>query len=204
MRFARLQAGAEAEPAGRHQARPLPRPDRDLFPAAGDANLKQLVLRLPHSAFIEQGHFQTICTRVQFAAAGGNGGGCPAAAIYGHATAYTPLLAEPLQGPVYLRSSSHNLPDLVAALHGIVDVEAVARIDSVHGGLRATFPTVPDAPLSKVVVKMQGGSKGLIVNSTDLCQGTHRANATYAAQNGARAEGHPPMRAVACKRGGNR
>ena len=167
-------------------------------PRQGDANLKRLSLRLPHSAFIEQGHFRTICTRVQFAAAGGNGADCPVAAIYGHARAWTPLLSEPLEGPVYLRSSNHNLPDLVAALHGIVNVEAVARIDSVHGGLRATFPTVPDAPLSRVVVKMQGGRKGLIVNSTALCGAAHRANVTYTAQNGAQVKGRPPMRPVKC------
>ena len=32
--------------------------------------------------------------------------------------AITPLLAEPLEGPVYLRSSANTLPDLVAALRG--------------------------------------------------------------------------------------
>ena len=106
---------------------------------------------------------------MQFAADGGNGAGCPAGAVYGKATAYTPILEQPLEGPVYLRSSDNNLPDFVAALHGLVDVEAVARIDSKRGGIRATFEGVPDAPLTKVVVEMQGGKKGLIVNSTDLC-----------------------------------
>lgn len=35
----------------------------------------------------------------------GNGAGCPPDSIYGHAKAVTPLLAEPLEGPVFLRSS---------------------------------------------------------------------------------------------------
>jgi hypothetical protein len=141
-------------------------------------------LRLPGSAFLDQAHIRTICTRVQFAANGGNGGGCPQGAIYGKATAWSPLVDEPLSGPVYLRSSDHNLPDFVAALHGIVDVEATARIDSVHGGIRASFPQIPDAPLTKVVVEMQGGRKGLIVNSTNLCAGAHRANAQLEGHNG--------------------
>jgi hypothetical protein len=147
-------------------------------PRPGDANLAGMVVRLPHSEFIDQAHFKTICTRVQFAAKA-----CPAGAVYGHATAITPLLDKPLKGPVYLRSSNHKLPDLVAALHGLVDVEAVARIDSVNGGLRATFTDVPDAPLTKVIVSMQGAKKGLIVNSTNLCRGQHRATATLTAQN---------------------
>jgi hypothetical protein len=159
-------------------------------PRAGDANLKGLVLRLPRSAFLDQAHIRTICTRVQFAQKS-----CPQGAIYGHATAYTPLLDQPLSGPVYLRSSNHNLPDFVADLHGLVDVEAVARIDSKAGGIRATFTEVPDAPLSKVVVQMQGQKKGLIVNSTDLCAATHRANLQLEAQNGKRLSARPEMRA---------
>jgi hypothetical protein len=166
-------------------------------PRKGDANLKSLVLRLPRSAFLDQGHIRTICTRVQFAANGGNGGGCPAGAVYGKATAYTPLLDQPLSGPVYLRSSNHNLPDFVAALHGTIDVEAVARIDSKNGGIRATFPTVPDAPLSKVVVQMQGGKKGLIVNSRNLCGVPSKANADFTGHNG-KAEETRPVVGASC------
>lgn len=50
-----------------------------------------------------------------------------------------------------------------------MDFEAVARIDSVHGGLRNVFELVPDAPVSRFVLRMQGGKKGLLVNSTNLC-----------------------------------
>ncbi len=50
-----------------------------------------------------------------------------------------PLLSEPLEGPIFLRSSEHPLPDLVLALHGLIDVNAVGRIDSVKGGIRNTF-----------------------------------------------------------------
>jgi hypothetical protein len=164
-------------------------------PRPGDANLAGMVLRLPHSAFLDQAHIRTICTRVQFAANGGAGAGCPAGSIYGEATAYTPLLAEPLKGPVFLRSSDHNLPDFVAELHGLVDVEAVARIDSAHGGIRATFSEVPDAPLTEVVVKMQGAKKGLIINSTDLCAAERRADVRMSAHNGKIAAGRPPVRA---------
>jgi hypothetical protein len=155
-------------------------------PRPGDANLSGMVLRLPRSAFLDQGHIRTICTRVQFAA-----DACPKKAAYGHAKAFTPLLDEPLSGPVYLRSSTHELPDFVADLHGTVDVEAVAKIDSVDGALRATFTKVPDAPLSKVIVSMQGAGKGLIENSTNLCRGEQRAEARLTAHNAKRQIAHP-------------
>jgi hypothetical protein len=159
-------------------------------PRPGDANLKGLVLRLPRSAFLDQAHIRTICTRVQFAAES-----CPAGAIYGHARAFSPLLDQPLEGPVYLRSSNHNLPDFVADLHGIIDVEAVARIDSKRGGIRATFNDTPDAPLTKVIVNMQGGRKGLIVNSRNLCSAPSKANASFTGHNGRHHEATPAVKA---------
>ena len=103
------------------------------------------MVTLPHSAFLEQAHIRTICTRVQFAA-----DQCPKGSIYGKATAWTPLLDEPLSGPVYLRSSSNPLPDLVVALHGTVDIDLVGRIDSIDGQIRSTFESPPDAPVSQL------------------------------------------------------
>lgn len=145
----------------------------------GDANIGATQVTLPRSAFIEQSHFRTICTRVQFAASQ-----CPPGSIYGHVKVFAPLLdRQPFEGPAYLRSSSHQLPDLVFALHGIVDVNVVARIDSVDGRLRASFESVPDAPISKAIVTMQGGKKGLFVNSTNLCHGEHRATVQLTGQN---------------------
>jgi hypothetical protein len=157
-------------------------------PRKGDANVKGLVVRLPQSAFLDQAHIRTICTRVQFAAKQ-----CPKAAQYGYIKAWTPLLDEPLQGPVWLRSSSHKLPDLVFDLRGLVDVEVSTRIDSAQGGIRATLEDAPDAPLSKVVLKMQGAKKGLIVNSRNLCGGTNRANVQFSGQNGKEAKANPVM-----------
>jgi hypothetical protein len=149
-----------------------------------DANFGKAVVTLPNSAFLDQAHIRTICTRVQYAANGGAGGGCPKAAQYGYARALTPLLDEPVEGPVYLRSSNHKLPDLVAALHGIVDVDIVGRIDSFKGGIRSSFETIPDAPVSKFILNMQGGKKGLVVNSRNLCAGTNKADAALTGQNG--------------------
>lgn len=173
----------------------------------GDANIGRAQVTLPHSAFLEQANIRTICTRVQFNAGSGNGEECPKGAIYGRARAVSPLLDEPLVGPVFLRSSDNPLPDLVAALHSPkVDINLVGKIDSVGvGRIRTTFASVPDAPVTKFVLEMQGGRKGLIVNSTNICRGTHRAIADFKGQNGRRHLFKPAVKA-GCKgkKGGKR
>jgi hypothetical protein len=85
--------------------------------------------------------------------------------------------------------------------HGIVDFEAVARIDSKDGGIRTSFTGVPDAPISKVIVDMEGAKKGLIVNSTNLCSRKHRANVRLDAHNAKRLAIDPEMQARCPKRG---
>lgn len=165
-----------------------------LTPRPGDANIARVAVTMPSSIFLEQEHLGDICTRVQFAV-----DACPPRSVYGTATAYSPLLEEPLSGPVYLRSSSSRLPDIVVALDGQIDVELVGRIDSVKGkGIRSTFDVVPDAPVSKFVMKMFGGGKSLLVASENLCA-TRRIRATvrFEAQNGRRLSTHPKP-AIAC------
>jgi hypothetical protein len=156
-------------------------------PQKGGANIAGAQVTLPHTVFLEQAHIRTVCTRVQFNAGAGDGAECPKGAVYGRARAISPLLDEPLVGPVYLRSSNHALPDLVAALHSKkVDINLAGRIDTGKGGgIRTTFARVPDAPVSRFVLQMQGGRKGLVTNSIDLCaSGKQRALAEFQGQNG--------------------
>jgi hypothetical protein len=168
-------------------------------PRPGDANIARAAVTLPRSAFLEQGHIRTICTRVQWAA-----DTCPRAAIYGYAKAWSPLLDTPLQGPAYLRSSDNELPDLVADLRGPahqpIKIEAAFRTDSIRGGIRSTLDIAPDAPVSRFVLRMQGGKKGLIVNSRNICQGKNRARANLKAHNGRRSKTRPVLHALSCKK----
>ena len=90
-----------------------------------------------------------------------------------------------MQGAVYLRSSSNRLPDLVADLKGQVDVELSARIDAASGGrLRANFSSIPDVPVEKFVMNLQGGKKGLLQNSRPLCGKPKKAKVDMTGQNG--------------------
>jgi hypothetical protein len=134
---------------------------------------------------------------VQFAA-----NTCPKGSIYGKAKAITPLLDKPLEGPVYLRSSSNPLPDLVADLNGQIHVALVGRVDSVKGGIRNSFEAVPDAPVSKFTLSLPAGRKGLLENSTNICRGTHKANAKFTAHNGKVLVLKPALQAKCKAKGG--
>ncbi len=176
----------------------------------GDANIGRSEVVLPRAQFLEQAHIRTVCTRAQFNAGAGNGAECPAGAVYGRARAVTPLLEEPLEGPVFLRSNGgeRDLPDLVAALRGQrININLVGYIDSVRektkqgrvvSRIRNRFVTVPDAPVTRFVLQMQGGKKGLLVNSTDLCRGKHRADVAFTGQNG-REHDFRPVVSNSCK-----
>jgi hypothetical protein len=165
----------------------------------GDSNLKRVQVTLPKTEFLENAHIKTVCTRVQYAA-----DQCPKASIYGHAKAWTPLLDKPLEGPVYLRSSNHTLPDLVASLDGQIHVDLDGRIDSVHARIRNTFEMVPDAPVTKFVLTMAGGGKGLLVNNTQLCSAQPRSKVVFNGQNGKTETTEPLVSVGGCGGGGKK
>jgi hypothetical protein len=176
-----------------------PRLRATLIAHAGDANIGRAAVTLPRPLFLEQSNLANVCTRVQFAAHE-----CPRDSIYGFATADTPLLDAPLKGPVYLRSSEHELPDLVADLRGQVEIALAGRIDEVRGRMRTTYDVVPDVPVSKFVLTLPGGKHGLLVNSTNLCARKYRVIAKFRGQNGKKANQKPRLRTPCKKRKGRR
>jgi hypothetical protein len=165
-------------------------------PRSGDANVASAAVTLPRSLFLAQNHIGTVCTRPQ-----SERGGCPAESIYGHASATTPLLSDPLEGPVYLRSSDNTLPDLVAGLHGNgISIDLVGQIDSAHGGLRARFEGLPDAPVSAFVLTLDGGRRGLLVNAENLCAAPQLAGARFIGHANRGEKLRPEVRASCPKR----
>jgi hypothetical protein len=169
----------------------------EVRPRAGDANISAAKVTLPASEFLEQRHIKTICTRPEFATER-----CPSASVYGTAQALSPLLAQPLEGPVYLRAApERTLPDLVADLHGGglgLRIEVVGHIDSIHGGLRGTFESAPDAPVSRFVMSLKGGKQGLLVNSQNLCGAKQFGDAVFIGHNNVGVKLRPQIE-VNCK-----
>ena len=89
----------------------------------------------------------------------------------------------------------------MAALKGPVAFNLVGRIDSVNKGIRNTFETPPDVPVSKFILYLKGGSKGLLVNSRNICNQTYRSNANMRGQNGRKTTLKPVLKNNRCKKG---
>ena len=157
---------------------------------AGEANTKSVQVALPANEILDNAHIGAPCTRPDFAT-----NHCPASSLLGSAQVTTPLLDQPLKGNVYLRANpAHTLPDLVMDLEGQFDIELAGRIDSApNGGLRTTFETAPDAPLSSLVLNLAGGKKGLLQNSKSLCGKPKRFSARMTGQNGAVVNAQPKL-----------
>jgi hypothetical protein len=170
----------------------------------GEANISRTQVTLPPTELIDNAHINTICTRVQFNEGSSPGEKCPPGSILGTAEADTPLLEKPLDGPILLRATGRaGLPDIVAALNGQIDIVLAGRVDSVHGGLRTTFDTVPDAPVTKVVLNFKGGHKGIIENSPKLCAHTQHFKAAITGQNG-KTSNRKPVLSTPCGEKQNR
>ncbi len=163
----------------------------------GGVNVAGVSVTLPPTQFLDQRHLRGICTREQFAAET-----CPAGSVYGYAKAWSPLLDAPLGGPVYLRSSNHRLPNLVADLGGELRYALNSRIDTARGGIRTRIEDAPDAPLSKFMLRMKGGGRGLLQNSTNVCRDPQRALVEFEAQDG-RVKVLRPLLAGQCAAAGN-
>ena len=161
---------------------------------SGGANIASTQVVLPPTEILDNAHIQSPCTRVQFAA-----NACPPGSVLGSARAETPLLDQPLEGPVYLMTGfGHKLPDLVVDLNGQIHVVLDGVVGSSKaGGLRTSFEAVPDAPVSKFVLKLQGAHRGLVQNSVNLCKAPQRASAVFTGQNAKSAELNPALK-VSC------
>jgi hypothetical protein len=169
------------------------------------ANNAKVSVQLPTSQFIDQDHINNPCTRVQF-----NANACPPLSILGTAKATTPLLDQPLEGPVIFRSNGgeRELPDIVADLKGGgLRVIQVGFVDSVPvkgtelARLRTRFLSVPDAPVSKIQINLFGGKKrGLLENSRNLCKTNRKAKVSFTGQNGAQLNSSPVIAASCGKK----
>ncbi len=155
-----------------------------LTASAGEAGISRAVVTMPPSEIVDNAHIGNVCSQAQF-----HGSGCPPDSVIGFARATTPLLEKPLEGPVYLMSGlGHRLPDVVADLKGQIEIVLDGRVDSVNGGIRTSFETVPDAPVSSFSLNLDGGRKGLLQNSEPICSHPLKATIALVGQNGRSAD----------------
>ena len=149
-------------------------------PVAGQANIKTTFVTLPASVTLDANNLPNLCSE-----ADAQQRVCPASSAVGSAKVKTPLVNGTLSGPVYLVSGGPGgLPSLLGALSGPIDISVHA--DSAFSGkhIQTKFTGLPDAPLSSFVLTINGGKKGILVNTRSLCTKKNTMSAVEGGQNG--------------------
>ncbi len=157
---------------------------------AGNANIHSVAVVLPKQLPARLTTIQQACPEATFNA---NPASCPTGSNIGTATASTPVLANPVTGPVYLVShGGAAFPDVVAILQGEgVTIDLTGSIDIKKGVTSSTFASVPDAPIGSFQLTLpEGPHSGLaaVVPASakgSLCGQSLAMPFTITGQNGA-------------------
>lgn len=145
----------------------------------GDANIKSVAVTLSKAWAIDQRHLGNLCSEAELTKTK-----CAGRQAIGMAVTKTPLLDEPLAGPVYAVSGKGGLPRLAFVLNGQVPLVPRAKSSSVKGALKTVVPTVPDAPIGDFRLTIFGGNQGYLINTRNLCSRPVVSTIEYVAQSG--------------------
>ena len=80
-----------------------------------------------------------------------------------------------------------TLPSLLIPLRGQIALDLRANTSTSGGKLVTSFSTIPDAPVSKFTLKINGGPKGIIVitgRGQNICSKTQTTTGNLEAQSG--------------------
>ena len=129
------------------------------------AALKSAEVLLPKSLQPNIAVLSVACTRPQADATA-----CPASSRVGTAIIQSPLQSAPVAGPVYLAyNTPAALPGLMIVLPPPVGLRIDGTIESTAAGLKNTFSSNPDLPLTSFELRFGGGPTGAVQLAADLC-----------------------------------
>jgi hypothetical protein len=127
------------------------------------------------------GAVTTLCTPDQLTAAA-----CPDASRIGTATIASPLLATPVQGPVFEILHTGQLPGVGVEFGGVLPFVLGGNAGLTSGRLQNVFTGLPDVPLTSFELAIDGGPHGLLQSNRDICTGpAPTVDGAFAAQSGA-------------------
>jgi hypothetical protein len=166
---------------------------------SGQAGIQKAEVRLPKSLALDPENAQALC---EFADGIKDDleNRCPKGSIVGRAKATSPLLKKPLSGNVYFvkniridkktGNQIRTLPMIIVALRGEIAINLRGESSTTNSGkLVNTFDNVPDAPVSKFNLNIQGGNTGILAvtrtrkGKINLCAGRHIAEADIDGHN---------------------
>jgi hypothetical protein len=163
----------------------------------GTANIRSAKVTLPLSLALDPNNSNHVCAYATAQAVHGGAVGCSSSTIVGSARAVSPLLSQPLTGPVYLvqgirfgaqGQQIRTLPSLLVPLRGQIslDLRATTAVNGL-GELVTTFSSIPDAAVTNFSLTITGGPKGLLVitgRGVNVCKSAQIAGANFNAQSG--------------------
>jgi len=166
---------------------------------SGEAGIARAEVRLPRSLALDPANAQALCEFVDGTKPDLENH-CPQGSIVGHARAVSPLLNRPLEGPVYFVKNVRidpttgnpirTLPMLIAALRGEIEINLRSQSNVKGDHLVSTFENVPDAPISRFGLNVDGGRNGILVvtgSKLSIC-GRQIAEADVDGHNGRMAD----------------
>jgi hypothetical protein len=146
------------------------------------SNIKGTTVTLPEGVVINPGQAAGLaaCQESQSAIGTEAAPSCPSASKVGTDQIETPLLANKLEGNVYvLQSNPPNLELLVAASGEGVNLKLVGHVhlDEATGRLTTTFSETPELPFTDFKLSFSGGAQAAL--STPLRCGTYTATSDF-------------------------
>jgi hypothetical protein len=150
-----------------------------------DANISRVKVELPKTLPSRLTTLQKACAAAVFDS---NPAACPAASIVGHATATTPVLPVPLEGPAYFVShGGEAFPSLIIVLQGYgVTVHLVGSTFIDKAGITSsTFKAVPDVPVGTFELTLPRGPYSALAATGNLCRQKLAMPTEFLGQNGA-------------------
>lgn len=146
----------------------------------GEISTRSVTVTLPKQVGVDTRRLAVTCPEGQ---------DCGDRNTVGRATAVTPLLPIPLSGPVRLVTpKAGGLPVLKVQLSGPLTLTLTGKTALTKTGrVQNTFAGIPDVPLSRFELALNGGKGGILLNVTSLkCGQRLRGTGDFVGHSGAR------------------